>query len=141
MTTATLNDLSQVTGDYTLDQDHTRIGFVARHAMVTKVRDAFNRFEGTVHIDEDPSKSWARLIIEVDSIDTRNAERDGHLRSNDFLDIDRYPTISFVSTGVRQLDDATVGMVGDLTIKGVSRQITVRFEFQGTAIDRTAPSA
>ena len=135
MTTATLNNLSTLAGDYTLDHTHTRIGFVARHAMVTKVRGAFNTFEGTAHIDEDLSKSWAKLSIDVDSIDTRNADRDGHLRTNDFLDAQNYPEIRFVSTGVKQLDDTTVRVAGDLTIKDVTKPVEIDFEFQGAATD------
>ncbi len=135
MTTTTLNNLSQLAGDYTLDHTHTRIGFVARHAMVTKVRGAFNEFEGTAHIDDDLGKSYAKLVINVDSIDTRNADRDGHLRTNDFLDIENHPQIVFESTSVRQLDDVTVEIVGDLTIKGVTKQVAIPFEYQGTATD------
>jgi polyisoprenoid-binding protein YceI len=135
MTTTTLNNLAQIAGDYTLDHTHTRIGFVARHAMVTKVRGAFNEFEGTAHIDEDLSKSSTKLVINVDSIDTRNADRDGHLRTNDFLDIENHPQITFESTSVRQLDDVTVQVSGDLTIKGVSKPVTIDFEYQGQATD------
>jgi polyisoprenoid-binding protein YceI len=135
MTTTTLNNLSQLAGDYTLDHTHTRLGFVARHAMVTKVRGAFNEFEGSAHIDDDLSKSWTKLAINVDSIDTRNADRDGHLRTNDFLDIENHPKIEFESTSVRQLDDTTVEVIGDLTIKGVAKQVAIPFEYQGTATD------
>jgi polyisoprenoid-binding protein YceI len=135
MTTATLQNLSQLAGDYTLDHTHTRIGFVARHAMVTKVRGAFNEFEGTAHIDPDLSQSSVQLRIQAASIDTRNADRDGHLRSNDFLDMENHPEITFTSTGVRQTDDATVQVTGDLTIKGVTKPVTVDFEYQGQATD------
>ena len=135
MTTTTLQNLAQLAGDYTLDHTHTRIGFVARHAMVTKVRGAFNEFEGTAHIDSDLSKSSAQLTIQAASIDTRNADRDGHLRSNDFFDMENYPEITFASTGVRQTDDTTVQVTGDLTIKGVTKPVTVDFEYQGSATD------
>ena len=136
MTTATLSNLGQLAGDYTLDPTHTRIGFVARHAMVTKVRGAFNEFEGGIHIDaDDLSKSSAKLAIKVESIDTRNADRDGHLRTNDFLDAQTYPEIGFASTGVKQVDDTTVRVTGDLTIKDVTKPIEIDFEFQGAATD------
>jgi polyisoprenoid-binding protein YceI len=135
MTTATLNNLTQLAGDYVLDHTHTRVGFVARHAMVTKVRGAFNDFEGTVHIDEDLSRSQAKLSIKVESIDTRNADRDGHLRTNDFLDAQRYPEITFASTGVKQVDDTTVRVSGDLTIKDVTKPVEIDFEFEGAATD------
>jgi polyisoprenoid-binding protein YceI len=136
MTAATLTDtLPRVVGDYTLDPAHTRIGFVARHAMVTKVRGAFNAFEGIAHIDNDVSMSWTKLSIDVDSIDTRNAIRDGQLRGGDFLDTDNHPEITFESTTVRLLGAQTAEVTGDLTIKGVTRQVTIPFEFQGTATD------
>src|SRR5919107_835301 len=131
--TATQTDL---TGTYTLDPAHTRIGFVARHAMVTKVRGAFNAFEGTAVIDAaDPASSSARVTIDAASIDTRNAQRDEHLRSNDFLALADFPQITFVSTAVRQLDDTTFELVGDLTIKGVTNSIAIPFGFEGAATD------
>src|SRR5688572_18752419 len=95
-----------LTGTYTLDPSHTRIGFVARHAMVTKVRGSFNEFEGSGYFDvENPQASSLQLTIQAASIDTRNADRDGHLRSNDFFDMETYPEITFASTAVTQVDD------------------------------------
>ena len=136
MTTATAPDLTELTGTYTLDPAHTRIGFVARHAMVTKVRGAFNEFEGTATLDgANPANSSAQVTISTASIDTRNAQRDGHLRSNDFLAMDEYPQITFVSTGARQVDDSTFELTGDLTIKGVTNPITIPFSFEGAAKD------
>jgi len=136
MTTATAPNLTELTGTYTLDPAHTRIGFVARHAMVTKVRGAFNEFEGTATLDgANPASSSAQVTISTASIDTRNAQRDGHLRSNDFLAMDEYPQITFVSTGARQVDDSTFELTGDLTIKGVTNPITIPFSFEGAAKD------
>jgi polyisoprenoid-binding protein YceI len=136
MTTATAPNLTELTGTYTLDPAHTRIGFVARHAMVTKVRGAFNEFEGTATLDgANPANSSAQVTISTASIDTRNAQRDGHLRSNDFLAMDEYPQITFVSTGARQVDDSTFELTGDLTIKGVTNPITIPFSFEGAAKD------
>jgi polyisoprenoid-binding protein YceI len=135
VTTAT-SQLTALTGTYTLDPAHSRIGFVARHAMVTKVRGAFNEFEGTAVLDGDnPTNSSANVTIQVHSIDTRQAQRDEHLRSNDFLAMDEYPQITFVSTGARQVDDSTFELTGDLTIKGVTNPITVPFSFEGAAKD------
>jgi polyisoprenoid-binding protein YceI len=131
--TAALTDL---TGTYTIDPAHTRIGFVARHAMVTKVRGAFNAFEGTAVLDgTNPDASSARVTIDASSIDTRNAQRDEHLRSNDFLALAEYPQITFVSTAVRQLDESAFEVTGDLTIKGVTKSITIPFTFEGAAQD------
>jgi len=136
MTTATAPALTELTGTYTLDPAHSRIGFVARHAMVTKVRGAFNEFEGTATLDgANPANSSAQVTISTASIDTRNAQRDGHLRSNDFLAMDEYPQITFVSTGARQVDDSTFELTGDLTIKGVTNPITIPFSFEGAAKD------
>jgi len=130
---ATLGDLS---GTYVLDPAHTRIGFVARHAMVTKVRGQFNEFEGSAVVDADDfTRSTAQLTIQAASIDTRNEQRDGHLRSNDFLALEDYPQITFVSTGVRQTGETSLELTGDLTIKGVTNTITVPFEFEGAATD------
>jgi polyisoprenoid-binding protein YceI len=130
---ATLADLA---GSWTLDTTHTRIGFVARHAMVTKVRGAFNDFEGTAVVDAtDFTRSAATVTIQAASIDTRNEQRDGHLRSNDFLAMDEYPEITFVSTGVTQTGATSLELTGDLTIKGVTKSVTVPFEFEGLATD------
>jgi polyisoprenoid-binding protein YceI len=136
MSTTTAPALAELTGTYTLDPAHTRIGFVARHAMVTKVRGAFNEFEGTATIDgTDPALSHVQVAINAASIDTRNAQRDEHLRSNDFLAMAEYPQITFTSTSVSQTGDDTFEVTGDLTIKGVTNSITVPFEFEGAAKD------
>jgi polyisoprenoid-binding protein YceI len=124
------------TGTYSLDPTHSRIGFVARHAMVTKVRGSFNDFTGTGFFDAaDPSKLSMDVTINVTSIDTRNADRDAHLRSNDFFDMATYPEIRFVSTGVEAVDEANFQVTGDLTIKGVTKPVTIDFEYTGTAMD------
>ncbi|MCY0944293.1 YceI family protein [Streptomyces antarcticus] len=132
----TTTPLASLTGNYTLDPAHSQIGFVARHAMVTKVRGAFNEFEGSGYFDgEDPSKSSAEITIKAASIDTRNEQRDGHLRTNDFLDAPAFPEITFVSTGVQRLGDSDFRLTGDLTIKDVTRPLGIDFEFQGSATD------
>ena len=136
MTTASAPTLTELTGSYTIDPAHTRIGFVARHAMVTKVRGAFNEFTGTAVLDgANPENSRVEVTIEAASIDTRNAQRDEHLHSNDFLAMQEYPKITFVSTGVRQAGETTFEVAGDLTIKGVTNAITIPFEFEGAATD------
>jgi polyisoprenoid-binding protein YceI len=136
MSTASAPALTDLTGTWTLDPAHTRIGFVARHAMVTKVRGSFNEFEGTAVLDgADPAKSHAEVTIKAASIDTRNAQRDEHLRSNDFLAMQEYPEITFTSTGARQVDDTTFELTGDLTIRGVTKSVTIPFSFEGAAKD------
>lgn len=129
-------DATQLNGKYTIDPTHTSIGFIARHAMVTKVRGAFNEFTGDAYIDVDePSNSSVEVSIKADSIDTRNTDRDGHLRSNDFLEMDKYPTIDFKSTNVARTGEYTVDITGDLTVKGVTKSLTVPFTFDGQATD------
>ena len=127
--------LADITGDYTIDPSHTRLGFVARHAMVTKVRGAFTEFSGTAHVDTaDPSKSSVSITIVANSITTGQQQRDDHLRSGDFFDSESHPEITFVSTSVdRDGDEWTI--TGDLTIKGVSRPVSVLFEHTGSAKD------
>ena len=132
-TPATLTDLS---GTYVLDRAHTRIGFVARHAMVTKVRGQFDEFEGGAVVDgSDFTKSSVQVTIQVASIDTRNEQRDGHLRSNDFLAMEEYPQITFTSTGIHQTGPTSVELTGDLTVRGVTNTVTIPFEFEGAATD------
>ena len=127
---------TKLTGTYALDAAHSRLGFVARHAMVTKVRGSFNDFTGTGYFDaENPAASHLELTVEATSIDTRNADRDGHLRSNDFFDMATYPEITFVSTAVDVLDEDTFRVTGDLTIKGTTKPVTVDFTFTGAATD------
>ena len=134
MTTTT--DFLPLTGTYTLDTAHSRIGFVARHAMVTKVRGAFNEFEGTATIDgTDPENSSVSVTVQVTSVDTRNAQRDGHLLSSDFFEQETYPTITFASTAIKHLGGADFEVTGDLTIKGTSKSITFPLEFTGAAKD------
>jgi len=127
--------VDDLTGDWTLDPAHTRIGFSARHAMVTTVRGQFTEFEGTAHIDSaNPASSTVSVTIKGGSIDTGNADRDAHLRSGDFFENDAYPDITFVSTDV-QRDGGDWAVTGDLTIKGVTKPTTVVFEPTGSAKD------
>ena len=127
---------STATGTYTIDPSHSRIGFVARHAMVTKVRGSFNELSGSGYFDaENPAASHFELTIQAASIDTRNADRDGHLRSNDFFDMEQFPQITFASTAVEAVDEAVYRVTGDLTIKGVTKPVTVDLSYEGTATD------
>ncbi|WP_205471854.1 YceI family protein [Nocardioides sp. SYSU D00038] len=130
--TAVLDDIS---GDYTIDAAHTRLGFSARHAMVTTVRGQFKEFSGTAHVDAaNPANSKVSLVIVPASIETGQADRDGHLTSGDFFDVENHKEITFESTSVER-DGADWSITGDLTIKGVTRPVTVDFEFTGSAQD------
>lgn len=136
MSTTTSTSTSTLPGTYAIDPTHSRIGFVARHAMVTKVRGSFNQFEGAGYFDaENPANSRLTLTIQAASIDTRNADRDAHLRSNDFFDMETYPQITFTSTAVEPVDGDTYRVTGDLTIKGVTRPVAVDFQYTGAAVD------
>ncbi len=140
--TATVQDFEQatqvvedITGDYTLDVTHTRLGFSARHAMVTTVRGAFTDFAGTAHVDsQNPSASSVSVTIKAESITSGTPDRDAHLRSADFFDVESFPEIAFVSTQV-ELVDGVWEITGDLTIKGVTQSVTIPFEQTGSARD------
>lgn len=124
------------TGSYSIDPAHSRVGFVARHAMVTKVRGSFNEVSGKGTFDaEDPTRSQVEVTIQAASIDTRNEDRDAHLKSNDFFDMEQYPQIHFVSTEVAPVDARTYRVTGALTIKGVTKPITFDLEHTGNAVD------
>ncbi|MEV5752667.1 YceI family protein [Actinoallomurus sp. NPDC052308] len=130
--TAALGELS---GDYALDTAHTRIGFVARHTIGPKVRGRFEEFEGGGRLDgDDPSKSRVELTIQAGSIQTDNAKRDDLLRGR-FLNLNDHPTITFTSTGARQVGETAFELTGDLTIRGVTKPVTVALEQTGTEHD------
>jgi polyisoprenoid-binding protein YceI len=132
-TTIALQDL---TGDYQIDPTHSRLGFVARHAMVTKVRGHFNEFEGRLHLDaDDPSRCSAEIRIKVASISTSQDQRDEHLRNADFFDAENHPEIVFRSTSAEAVDDDTYRLTGDLTIKGITRPVTIDLDYTGAAKD------
>ncbi|MFJ9550532.1 YceI family protein [Streptomyces erythrochromogenes] len=132
----TTTGLAELTGDYVLDPAHTRIGFVARHAMVTKVRGAFHQFDGTAHLDgSDPAKSSAQVVIKTESIDTGVEQRDQHLRTNDFLDAPAFPDITFRTTEVERKSDTDYRVTGDLTVKDTTKPVTIDFEYTGNAVD------
>jgi polyisoprenoid-binding protein YceI len=131
--TVTADTLS---GDYDIDAAHSRIGFAAKHAMVTTVRGQFATFTADVHLDEDDvSKSTARIEIDAASISTGNADRDNHVRNSDFLEVETYPKITFVSTGAERKGDDEFVLHGDLTIKDVTKAVSIDFEQTGAAQD------
>ena len=113
---------------YTLDPAHTEIGFTAKHMMVTNVHGKFDKFDGTVEWDEkNPAKSSMTINIDPASIDTGNAQRDTHLKSPDFFDVAKYPTMSFKSTKVKKAG-AGWNVTGELTMHGVTKPVTLKVE-------------
>ena len=122
-------------GTWVLDPTHTTVEFEARHLMVAKVKGRFGEFEGALQIADDPTQSSAGVTIKAASIDTRTQERDDHLRSPDFLEVDTYPELTFTSTGVEHDDGDDWKIDGDLTIHGVTRPVTLKMEYNGQTGD------
>jgi len=117
-------------GTWTLDAAHTSAGFTVRHAGISKVRGTFGELEGTLTVGESDKDLAFSTTLQVASISTGNADRDGHLRSADFFDAETYPTITFVSTRVEGDQ-----LVGDLTIRDTTREISLDFTYEGAATD------
>jgi len=122
-------------GTWVLDPAHTTVEFEARHLMVAKVKGRFGEFEGALHIAEDPTQSSTSVTIKAASIDTRTQQRDDHLRSPDFLEVDAYPELTFASTGVEHDDGDDWKIHGDLTIRGVTKPVTLKTEYNGQMSD------
>jgi polyisoprenoid-binding protein YceI len=124
-----------VAGTYALDASHSEVGFAARHLMVSKVRGRFSDVAGTIEIGESPLESSVSVTIQTASIDTRDEQRDGHLRSDDFFGVESYPTMTYVSRSVRQAGKGRYLVDGDLTVKGVSQSVPLDLTFEGGATD------
>ena len=122
-------------GTWKLDANHTVIGAVARHLMVTKVRGKFNVYGGVLHVGDSVEDSWAELEIDASSIDTGVPDRDTHLRSADFLDVEHHPRITYRSTLVEQTGPTTLRVTGDLMIRGVRRPVVLDVIYEGTFPD------
>jgi polyisoprenoid-binding protein YceI len=118
-------------GTYLLDQAHKRVGFVARHMMVSKVRGQFRDAEATITVTENPLESAVSATIQTTSIDTGATDRDNHLRSADFLEVEKFPTLEYRSTGVKSHSGNEFVLTGELTIKDVTRQVDLEVEFEG----------
>ena len=121
-------------GTWTIDPTHSEVGFSIRHLMISKVKGKFENFDATFITAENPLDSTVTATAEVASINTNEANRDGHLRTGDFFDAETFPTINFVSTGVRSVKGDFL-VDGDLTIKGVTKPVTFDFEFGGFGTD------
>lgn len=135
-TTAVDPALAALTGDYTIDPAHSSIGFTVRHAMVTNVRGSFAEHEGALHLDgSDPSRSTASIDVKIGSVSTGIADRDAHLLGSDFFDAELFPLMTFRSGEARQLGGDKYRMTGDLTIKDVTRPLSIDLEFTGSATD------
>jgi polyisoprenoid-binding protein YceI len=118
-------------GTYQLDAAHKRVGFVVRHLMVSKVRGEFAEATATITVAENPLESSVTATIQTASVTTGQADRDNHLRTGDFFEAEKYPTLEFVSTGVKSHDGNEFVLTGDLTIKGVTKQVELEVEFEG----------
>ena len=115
-----------------IDTTHSEINFSARHMMISNVRGRFEKFSGVVEFDEqNPANSIVNVQIEAGSINTREAQHDGHLRSPDFLDTEKYPYLTFKSTRVEVVDPQRARLVGDLTIRETTRQVVLDVEYSG----------
>ena len=125
---ASLNDITP--GTWNLDTDHSEIGFTARHLVVTKVNGLFDDFSVVAEVPENHKDATIEFTVQTASINTRNADRDGHLKSADFFDVEKYPTMTFKATTITD-DEIT----GDLTIKGVTKPATFSYDFNGVATD------
>ena len=134
--TTTETVLTAATGTWSIDPSHTRIGFAAKHAMVTTVRGQFNAFTGTLVLDGgSPYRSTATVEIDASSFVSGNEDRDDHVKSADFLDVQAYPTLTFEATSVRASGVDTFVMAGDLTIRGTTRPVEIAAELEGVSTD------
>lgn len=130
-----MTTLQQLEGTYVIDPTHSQLGFVARHAMVTKVRGSFTEFEGQATTGAGLEGASIEVTAQMASIDTRNADRDGHLKTGDFFDVEQFPTMTFRSTSVEAQGDDILHVVGDLTIKDVTKSVEIDFDYNGAAKD------
>ena len=123
------------TGTYTVDPSHSSVEFSVKHLGISKVKGSFGSFEGTLEINGDLASARAYGTVDIASVDTNEPARDEHLRSADFFDVEQYPRMTFASTAIRQTDDDEFEIVGDLSMHGVTKQITLTAEVQGTETD------
>jgi len=129
MTTATLIP----TGTYTIDPSHSRVGFAVKHLGIATVRGEFGTFEGGLVLGEDGATAYG--TVQAVSVDTNEPQRDEHLRSGDFFDVERFPEIAFRSTAIRPVGEDTFEIVGDLTMHGITREVELEAEVQGSEFD------
>jgi polyisoprenoid-binding protein YceI len=118
-------------GTFKLDPAHSQVGFVIRHLMVSKVKGKFAEVEAEITIADDPTASSVTAVIQASSVDTGVPDRDNHIRTGDFLEIEKYPTLTFRSTAVKDAVGDTFTLVGDLTLKDVTKEVELEVEFGG----------
>ncbi len=130
-----MSNIAELTpGTWNVDAAHSSVGFVARHLMVTKVRGRFASFNGAVTVSEDPLQSKVEATVDMASVTTGDAGRDGHLQNADFFEAEKYPTMKFVSTDI-VANGSDYVLKGDLTIKAVTKPVAFELEFDGVAVD------
>jgi polyisoprenoid-binding protein YceI len=134
MSTATVTKTGLPTGTWDVDTVHSRIGFAVKHMGVATVRGEFHDFEGRLEVGEDLASTKAYGTIKTASVNTRQEQRDDHLRSADFFEVDVHPELTFESTSIEQVDEDTLRIVGDLTLHGETREVELEAELGGTEI-------
>jgi polyisoprenoid-binding protein YceI len=123
------------TGTWSIDPAHSKVGFAVKHMGIATVRGEFTDFEGTLELSDDLSTAKAYGTVKVQSVDTNEPQRDEHLRSPDFFDAAQHPELTFESTEIEQLDEETFRITGNLTIHGVTNEIVLHAEVEGTDVD------
>ncbi|MGD0392634.1 MAG: YceI family protein [Acidimicrobiales bacterium] len=136
VTSRTVNGVEYpAVGTYVIDPSHSELGFAVRHLAVSKVRGRLSTFEGTLELAEDPTRSKASVTIDATSVDTREETRDNHLRTNDFFDVENHPSWTFTSTSIKAESPTEFKVVGDLTIRGVTKPVTLHVTYEGVVQD------
>lgn len=128
-------NLTELNGNYTVDASHSSLAFVARHAMITKVRGTLDASGEAVFVGDNPGASSVTIKADTASVNTGSADRDGHLRSGDFFESEKYQYITFTSTGVNVTASDEVEVTGDLTIKDLTQSVTIPLEYTGQVVD------
>jgi polyisoprenoid-binding protein YceI len=123
-----------IAGTWAIDPVHSEVSFVVRHMMVSKVRGRFDKFEGTFVTGADPLESTVTASVDLSTINTGQEQRDAHIRSADFFEVEKYPTMTFTSTAIKPGEEGFV-LEGDLTIKGVTRAVAFNLEISGFGPD------
>ena len=134
-TTTTTSIPGYVAGTWNIDPVHSDVSFTVRHMMVSKVRGRFGKFEGRIVTAPDVLDSSVTATIDLASIDTNNPQRDAHIRSSDFFEVDAHPTMTFRSTGIRPAEDGRFVLDGELTLRGITRPVSLDLELNGFGPD------